>query len=116
MRRFLLMVTHHMQKAHNTFLPLASLCSFGAAGNPRILYHTTIGSGSGWQLHNAPNMPLFCLFLFPTLPASCPTAPPSLLRLVGRSVRRERWWGNPECQQRVIEVYPYDEGRTTEPR
>jgi hypothetical protein len=39
-----------------------------------------------------------------------------MLRLVGRSVRREQWWGNPECQQRVIEVYPYDEGRTMEPR
>jgi hypothetical protein len=66
-----------MQEARDTFLPLASLCSFGAAGNPRVLYHTTISSSSGRQPHNAPNTSLFCLFLFPTLPASCPTAPPS---------------------------------------
>jgi hypothetical protein len=37
-----------------------------------------------------------------------------LLWLVGRSVRRERGWGNPECQQRITEVCPYIGGRTTE--
>jgi hypothetical protein len=39
-----------------------------------------------------------------------------MLQLVGRSVQCERWWGNPECQQRVTEVYPYVEGHTTEQR
>jgi hypothetical protein len=39
-----------------------------------------------------------------------------VLRLAGRSVRREQWWGNPECQQRISEVYPYVKGRTTEQR
>jgi hypothetical protein len=39
-----------------------------------------------------------------------------LLRLVGRSVRREWGWGNPECQQRITEVCPYVGGRTTEQR
>jgi hypothetical protein len=37
-----------------------------------------------------------------------------LLRLVGRSVRREWGWGNPECQQQITEVCPYIRGCTME--
>jgi hypothetical protein len=40
--------------------------------------------------------------------------PMEMLWLVGCSVRRERGWGNPECQQQETEVCPYIEGCTTE--
>jgi hypothetical protein len=39
-----------------------------------------------------------------------------MLWLVGHSVRCEWGWGNPECQQRITEVCPYDGGRTMEQR